>query len=170
MVARAILVFVLLLGASAAAREGSGGWTTYVNERFGFSLRYPADVFISDRQSAAGDGEVFSVVQGEGRLLVGALENNNGYTVAEYMDLLRRQSYARFTVTYARRSASWFVVSGDDGRDVFYEKVMFSCGGRLINSFSLLYPTASKLRFDPIVERIENTFRAGQCDRRHAAG
>ena len=169
MVARAVLIFVLLLG-SAAARGGSGGWTTYVNERFGFSLRYPADVFVSDRQSTAGDGEVFSALQGDGRLLVGALENNNGYTVAEYMDLLRRQSYARFTVTYARRGASWFVISGDDGRDVFYEKVMFSCGGRLINSFSLLYPTEGKLRFDPIVERIENTFRPGQCDGGYAAG
>jgi hypothetical protein len=97
-------------------------------------------------------------------------ENNNGYTVADYMDFLRRHSYARFTVTYARRGASWFVISGEDGRDVFYEKVMFSCGGRLINGFSLFYPAASKLRFDPIVERIENTFRPGQCDGRHAAG
>jgi hypothetical protein len=45
---------------------------------------------------------------------------------------------------------------------VFYEKVMFSCGGRIISSFALIYPISSKAMFDPIVEGIEKTFRPGQ--------
>ena len=44
----------------------------------------------------------------------------------------------------------------------FYEKVMFSCRGRIISSFALIYPIASKAMFDPIVEGIEKTFRPTQ--------
>jgi hypothetical protein len=40
---------------------------------------------------------------------------------------------------------------------------------RLINSFALIYPIASKREFDPIVEGIEKTFRPGQDCGRHAA-
>ena len=43
---------------------------------------------------------------------------------------------------------------------------MFSCGGRLINSFAMIYPVAQRQIFDPIVERVENTFRPGNdCER-----
>ena len=47
-------------------------------------------------------------------------------------------------------------------KESLLEKVMFSCQGRIINSFALVYPIESKRQFDPIVEGIENTFRPGQ--------
>ena len=45
--------------------------------------------------------------------------------------------------------------SHDRGK-VFYEKVVFSCAGRLITSFALLYSVADRDTFDPIIERIED--------------
>ena len=39
---------------------------------------------------------------------------------------------------------------------------MFSCAGRLINSFALIYAADERHVFDPIVERIENSYRPGQ--------
>jgi hypothetical protein len=146
---------------SAAARDRSG-WTPYFNERFGFSFRYPAAVFVSERRSKRGDGEVFLAAGGDARLLVGAFENADGHTVASYMSFVRRESYADFPVSYAPRGPTWFVLSGETRESVIYEKVMFSCGGRVISSFALKYPTAEKRLFDPIVEGIENTFRPGQ--------
>ena len=38
---------------------------------------------------------------------------------------------------------AWFVLSRENHQNVFYEKVMFSCGGRVISSFALIYPIAS---------------------------
>ena len=70
---------------------------------------------------------------------------------------------------YAPRGATWFVLSGENERNVFYEKVIFSCSGRIINSFALIYPTESKRDFDPIVEGIEKTFRPGRDCGRYAA-
>ena len=65
----------------AQAREALSGWAPYVNERFGFSFRYPSGVFESERSTEAGDGEAFAGVRGDGRLLVGAFENADGHSV-----------------------------------------------------------------------------------------
>jgi hypothetical protein len=152
---------------SAAARDGVD-WVPYFNERFGFSFRYPASIFAPERRSERGDGELFLARGEEARLLVGAFENTDGHTVASYMSFVRRESYAGFPVSYAPRGQAWFVLSGESSENVFYEKVIFSCGGRIINSFALMYPVASKRLFDPIVEGIENTFRPGQNCAPHA--
>jgi hypothetical protein len=126
---------------------------------FGFSLLYPADVLGLERTSAQGDGAIFVGQRGHGRLLIGVLENRDGHNVASYQDFVRRKSYTKFEVQYAPRRQSWFVLSGESDREVFYEKVMFSCAGRYISSFAFVYPIESKWLFDPIVERMENTFR-----------
>ena len=105
------LVLDLVLGL-ASVPASAAEWVPYVNDRFGFSFRYPADLFAPERMSEAGDGEVFTGMRGKGRLLVGALENRDGHTLASYMNLIRKQSYARFSVDYSPRGGSWFVLSG----------------------------------------------------------
>jgi hypothetical protein len=161
-----MLAFCLALMTSAYAREDRSGlaWAPHVNERFGFRLQYPTNVFKPERSSEAGDGEILIGLDGEARLLVGAFENVDGHSVASYMGYIRNKSYPGYRVDYAPRAQTWFVLSGQNDQNIFYEKVMFSCGGRII---SLIYPTRSKARFDPIVEGIEKTFRpAHACDAR----
>jgi hypothetical protein len=162
----AVLLLALTAGQSAA-REGDGplGWTAYRNERYGFSLQYPADIFSVERTSEAGDGAVFATADGQAKLLVGALPNESRQSVASYQDYVQRNSYAGFAIDYRPLGTNWFVLSGDGNGQTFYEKVMFSCDGRLINSFALIYPTADKRRFDAIVEGIQATFRpARNCE------
>jgi hypothetical protein len=146
------------------------GWTDYRNERFGFSLRYPGDVFEPEKASEAGDGQVFISRDGTARLLVGALPNDTGQGPAAYLDYIARVSYAGYRIDYRRLAGSWFVLSGEGNGKTFYEKVMFSCAGRLINSFAMIYPTDQRGLFDPIVEGMEASFRpARECGRRAAA-
>jgi hypothetical protein len=78
---------------------------------------------------------------------------------------VQRHSYADFTIDYRPVGSNWFVLSGDGGGKTFYEKVMFSCDGRLINSFALIYPTTDKRRFDAVVEGIQATFRPEEIAR-----
>jgi hypothetical protein len=120
------------------------------------------DVFEPERRTEAGDGEVFTDVGGHTRLLVGAFENADGHSVQSYMNYIRKESYSGYDIDYAPRGQTWFVLSGENDQNVFYEKVMFSCNGRVISSFALIYPIASKAIFDPVVEGIEKTFRPGQ--------
>ena len=60
----------LVLGAAAAAAQD---WRQYRNERYGFTLQYPADLFVTERAAEAGDGQVFASSDDDARLLVGAL-------------------------------------------------------------------------------------------------
>jgi len=136
-------------------------WREYRNERYGFSLQYPANMFVVERTAEAGDGQVFVSQIGNARLLVGAFVNERGYSPASYQAYIARESYGGYTIGYQRLGRSWFVLSGEGRGKVFYEKVVFSCAGRLINSFSLLYPVADRDTFDPIIQRIEDTFRSG---------
>jgi hypothetical protein len=52
------------------------------------------------------------------------------------------------------------VLSGEGNGKTFYEKVIFSCNGRLINSFAMIYSTDEGRLFDRVVEGIEKSFRA----------
>ena len=163
------LLCVAALAGTAEARNPAVAreWTEYRNERFGFSLRYPAHIFAVERTAEAGDGQVFGAHDSDARLLVGALPNASNYTPGTYQEFIARESYGAFEIGYRRLGGSWLVLSGEGNGKTFYEKVMFSCGGRIINSFAMIYPTEQRHIFDPIVEGIEDTFRPGrECGQR----
>ena len=160
-----LAALVLVASAQIALAQDQLGdgrdWVVYHNERYGLSLRYPADVLQPERTSDAGDGQIFVSRDGNARLLVGALPNSDGQSPSAYQQQIARDSYADYKVTYQRVSGSWFALSGEGNGKTFYEKVIFSCNGRLINSFAMIYPTADSGLFDRVVEGIEKSFRAG---------
>ena len=58
-------------------------------------------------------------------------------------------------MTYVPRGRSWFVISGYRGDDIYYEKVMFSCAGSVVNVFAITYPQGLRHEYDRVVERME---------------
>jgi hypothetical protein len=169
------LVFGCLAAAVASTglaegRKATGdGWVRYHNERFGFSLDDPASVFRLERTSAAGDGRVFVAGPGEARLLVGALANRDQHSAKSYQAHLALNAYPGYTISYRPLGDTW-LVSGEGNGKLFYEKAMFSCGGKLITSFAMIYPAAKRATFDPIVARVANSFVAGTRQCQQAAG
>ena len=121
-----VVLFGPITGGVCAAPQG---WAEYRNERFGLRLEYPADLFVLERQTEAGDGHVFVAAEGTARLLVGGLVNKTGYSAAEYQEYVARHSYGDYKLGYRRLGQTWFVLSGEGNGRIFYEKVMFSCGG-----------------------------------------
>jgi hypothetical protein len=59
-------------------------------------------------------------------------------------------------MTYSPGGSQWLVVSGYRGGDIFYEK--FLIGDDLIRGFSMQYPMAARDFYDPIVEKMEDSF------------
>ena len=149
-----------MMTATASAAEGLS-WQTYENSRFGFVLSYPSDVFKEEKSASAGDGILFVAAPSGAKLLVGVLPNSERRSPASYQEYVRTNSYPGYTVDYQRRGKTWFALSGEGNGTTFYEKVLFSCDGGWITSFATLYPTAQKPFFDPIVERMEDSFKAG---------
>jgi hypothetical protein len=167
---RTLFALALLGLGGIAHAQISAGWVQHRNDKYGFSLEYPGDVFKLERTTETGDGHAFVSEDGKARLLVGALENTSGFTTAAYQDHVAQQSYGRFKVTDRPKGKSWFALSGENNEEIFYEKVIFSCSGRMITSFAMIYSIERRDEFDPLVERIEESFRAGaSCERFNSA-
>ena len=146
------------LSAAPGAAQDGAGLSTYRNERHGFSVSYPTARFVA-LPAATEDARLFVSTDDKARLLVGTLENTDGRSLAEYRAFLLRESYAGAAIDYAPVRDSWFVLSGIRNGTNFYQRVTFSCGGRKINSWAMLYPVADKATYDRIVEQVHKSYR-----------
>ena len=72
------------------------------------------------------------------------------------------ENYSGADLDYAPVRKRFFVVSGTRGDMHFYERVSFTCGGRLINSWALLYPVAERHIYDRVVEAVNTLAGAGR--------
>lgn len=170
--ARPFLIAALLVGtigstATVAAAQDRGDLTTYRNERHGFSLSYPAAQFLA-LPTATEDGRQFVSKDGNARLLVGTLSNFDGKNLRDYRTFVLSESYPGAQVDYAPVRDTWFVVSGIRNGMAFYQRVNFTCGGRTINSWAMLFPVAEKAVYEPIIEQVHRTYRLGEgnCNQR----
>ncbi len=164
---RVSLVLVLLVAlvtapaTSRAALGQSGDWTTYRNARHGYMIGYPTRVFEEEPQSDNADGRMMVSRDGAIRLLVGAFPNEENLTLEAYRTFLIENNYAGAKIDYAPIRQRWFVLSGVRDGTVFYERVTFTCGGRMINSWALLYPESESKRLDRLVEQIARSYAPG---------
>ena len=75
------------------------------------------------------------------------------------MDLIdKTEGYEK--VTYNPGGDHWLVVSGYRGTDIFYEKFFLSRD--LVRGFSLQYPASLRRLYDPVVERMEDSFKVSR--------
>lgn len=152
-----------------SAGPSSTDWTTYRNARHGFSIAFPTNSFADEPANENEEGRLMVSKDGNARLLVGAFENADATTMAAYRAYLLEQNYPGAEIDYAPVRDKWFVLSGTRDGTMFYERVSFTCGGKLINSWALLYPSAERRQWDRVVERIARTYspgagRTGTCD------
>jgi hypothetical protein len=59
---------------------------------------------------------------------------------------------------------TWFVLSGlkSDGTTAFYQRVNFVCGGKSINSWTVIFPDAQKKDvYSPLIEQVHRDYRLG---------
>jgi hypothetical protein len=123
------LVFISLIFVGSAC---AGDWTTRQDGRFGFSYSYPAELFAE----IEGERPSFHYFQSPGtqaKFLVGAWDNERGETPSEFKQWMLTHADGYQDITYRPRGRSWFVLSGHRGDQIYYEKTIFSCGGRIVN-------------------------------------
>jgi hypothetical protein len=157
-----MLLGVLAVGGLGLAAQAQDETATYTNKRFGFTLSYPTSHF-RPKEPLSEDGRVWISHDGHAHLLAGALPNDDSMGLQQYRDYLIEKSYPGAVISYAPISGSWFVLSGLRDGTVFYERVTFTCGGKLINSWAILYPETDRRRYDRVVERVARSYRAGNA-------
>ncbi len=144
-------------------------WSTVQNARYGFTIAYPGSVFAPKASKAEIEGQVLVSRDGAAQLVVATFENEGQASMAEYRRQILEQNYPGADLDFAPVRKKWFIVSGTRGGMHFYERVSFTCGGRLINSWALFYPSTQRQFYDRVVEAVARTYqpgagRTGQCD------
>lgn len=163
-------VSVACLGiAPLAAGPALDEWATLKNERHGFAIGYPVGIFEQKAAPTSDEGRVLQSKDGKAKLLVGAFDNSENNTLGEYRQFLLDEQYSGAVIDYAPVRERWFVLSGVKGEEMFYQRVSFTCGGKLINSWAMLYPAAERKLYDRVVEAVAKSFtpgagRTGACD------
>ena len=165
--AAAVALAVASVAAVAAPRLDD--WATLKNERHGFAIAYPVDVFEQKSAPTTDQGRVLVSKDGKAKLLVGAFENADAQSLEAYRQFLLEGQYAGADIDYSRIKGRWFVLSGTRNGEIFYQRVSFTCGGKLINSWAMLYPQAERKTYDRVLEAIARTYtpgagRTGACD------
>jgi hypothetical protein len=155
---------VMALGVATplcAAWDAFSDWGTIQNKRFGFQIAYPANILFPVRSPSGDDGRVLKSKDGRATMIVATFKNEENQTLEAYRTFLLDKIYPNAKIDYGPRKARWFVISGVQKSETFYERITFSCGGRLINSWAMRYPTSEHHLYDRVVEAISKTYTAG---------
>jgi hypothetical protein len=160
-----VLALALELGMSVAAlaapRSKFSDWGSINDKRYGFSIAYPADVLFPIDTPTGVEGRVLQSADGKAKLLVATFPNEQKMSLEAYRQFLIDGNYAGTKLDYTPVKSRWFVLSGERGDFTFYERVTFSCGGQLINSWAMIYPTNEKRAYDRVVEAVARTYTPG---------
>ena len=163
---RATIFPVVILGtALAVASPGSADasrWALQTDPDIGFSYSYPVEVFSPLEGDAKPYFHYFASPSSDAKFLVGGWNNARAQSPEGLKRWLIENVGGYDETTYRPRGRSWFVLSGYRGDSIYYEKVMFSCGGSLVNVLAITYPIDERNIYDPIVERMEDTFSPGR--------
>jgi hypothetical protein len=145
--------------AAHSGRTGPVHWASYRNARFGFTVKYPADIF--SLEAAKSDERVKRFRSGDGRaaLRIFGTPNLDGRTLSQYRTALIQERYAKATLDYAPQRNTWFVLSGFSGSDIFYERVTFACDKRSFHGWMLVFPASERLLYDRITEEMHRNYR-----------
>ena len=156
-----VLTIWFIATPARAAAVNASGWSNYTNEQHGFFIAYPTNIFKPDPNAHNAEGRAFVSTDGNARLLVGAFANDTGMSMKEYRNFVLKQSYGDADIDYAPVRAKFFVFSGVRDGVIFYERVSFTCGGDVINSWAMIYPEEEKKFYDRLVEAVAKTYRPG---------
>ena len=144
-------------------------WATVKNDRHGFTIAYPIDVFEQKAAPTTDEGRVLVSKDGKAKLLIGAFDNAENTSLNDYRDFLLQGQWSGAAIDYSPVRNKWFVLSGTRNGEIFYERVSFTCGGKLINSWAMTYPESDKKTYDRVLEAIARTYlpgagKAGSCE------
>jgi hypothetical protein len=153
------VIILLYLAAMSSVSATTPPWAHERDPGLGFDFSYPLNLFQRTECDGKPSFHYFVSRDAEAKLMVGAWNNEAGQTPSEFKQWLLANTGGYDEMTYVPRGRTWFVISGYRGDDIYYEKVMFSCAGSVVNIFAITYPRGLRRQYDPVVEKVEDSFR-----------
>ena len=146
---------------STPATAATGGYQTYTNRRFGYTVQIPANFTPGDPPANA-DGLEFSSPDRSASVSLAGENNALNQTVeSEYAQAQQLDSQDGTLVTYKVQHGNVFTISGLFGsrQNIFYDEVFV--GPRSIIRMEWHYPTAQKPNLDATIQHAVATFVPG---------
>jgi hypothetical protein len=160
---RGAVLLVALAMPSSVLSQTAIEWSRYTDPEVGFSVDLPLGLFEPLDTEVPG-GLTLAEVGGSGQLSIYS-GPATGLTLDEFAARLSAGEQVR-SITYQVGGNSWFVLSGFYGAEgqgveplIFYSKVLMSPDHETFAAFEISYDEDDKARFDPIVDRIEASFK-----------
>ncbi len=140
--------------AEPAKGDGEQSWTTYRDSSFGFALRYPAAVFVLDNGQSTRAVQTFVSRDGRAVLRILADRLPRGTTLRAFRHALLKKRYAGASLNSTPLRAHWFALSGTRGENAFFERVTFSCDGKSMHGWQMVYPKSARATYDKLARQV----------------
>ena len=163
-------VGVATVGALPQRRGRASRWTTYQDARFGFALKYPTDVFVFDPAPANDKVRTFVSHDGQALLRIFAAQNSAGMSLAKYRRSVIEERYAGVVFGRTPQRRFWFVLSGTRDEMMLYERITFSCDGRSVHGWQMIYPLSERTFYDRIADEVHRNYSHGDSADAHCGG
>ena len=144
------LVFMLAVSLGAFGDEG---YERYLNIGYGYTVKYPKNVFRIDKQLDDQSGITLLSQSSDADMSVRA-ENNTDNTTLKYEYENLQSPDDKFKVIY--EGEQWFEISGVRNGEVYYIKKILK--NNVYYTLEIEYPEAKKEVFAPVVNTIAQSF------------
>lgn len=146
------------LASTAAHASAAGGyaWKWYTNVRFGYAICYPAELLVSQGESPNGDGQKFMAKNGAQLIVFGGNNALNESLKGALAHAESRLAGMSGKITYKALRPTWFVVSGEDGQTLFYDRTLYS--HNQFKSLELTYQRSVAAIYEPLISRLSRCF------------
>ncbi len=152
---------VVFLAAIFNSAHSEDSYATYDNERFSYSLSYPSDLFIAQGEASNADGQEYRSKDGKASMRTfGTHFDSKSKRVADlYYEAVRNvaQNKGISKVTYKSVKKDWFVISGYDNADIFYQKTIVRYD--VMKTLTIRYSKSAAGIYDAITKKISQSFK-----------
>ncbi len=134
------------------------GWREYADPASGTRVEYPANMFsVPEGAFQIAPGERFGTADGRAHLAVFTMKAEKSSSPAAF--IARNLQVPRSALKYQRIAPNFFAISGVHEADVYYVRCNSAGDRSILHCIYVIYPSAEKRAWDPIVTRLSRTLR-----------
>lgn len=141
----------------ATAQITANRWASYVNNRYGVIVEYPADLFEIQPPPPDNAGRDFTAAKVGARFFVYSHANALSASLQELQaeDVLDIGD----GMAVKNNGADWYQVTATKGTDTILRRVLLSEGGEMVHRLEIAYPKTAASAFGPVAARMIKSFR-----------
>jgi hypothetical protein len=156
----ALSAVLAALSAVLAATPALAADGFYANARYGYTVSYPAELFVAQAESDSGDGAVFKGRGNRAEFRVWANYGAMNMTPKQFADEAEQDCLKR-PAAYRVAKANLVAVScATKGGQIMYEKMLIHDG--LVVAILMTYPSSEHARWDKVAARIAGSLKASK--------